>query len=229
MRIEPARRKDLQEEGSTELLTLARVVALRERLAGKVRVVSAPPAPTPSDNAESWTLPELAGRMVELGGPAQMTAAFRVVLDAQRRGEPVAWIAPRGAGQVYFPDAAEGGVDLDALAVVLVPDPARLARAADQLARSGAFGLLVLELGAHSIAAPAQTRLLGLAHAHETAILCLTRGSSSLGSLISLRGEARHVRGADDELHCELRILKDKRRSPGAVLTEVCRGAPGLR
>ena len=49
-------------------------------------------------------------------------------------------------GGFFPPDAAEGGVDLDALLVVRARDLSSMASAADQLARSGAFGLLVVDL-----------------------------------------------------------------------------------
>ena len=100
------------------------------------------------------------------------------------------------------------------------------------MARSGAFGLLVLDLGANPrVPAALQARLRSLARKHDTAILCLTekRGSaSSLGSLVSLRGEARIRRVGDDRFACELRVLKDKHRGPGWVHTEICRGPEGM-
>lgn len=55
-----------------------------------------------------WELPALAGRLAELsaqGASAALTLAFSLVLDAQRRGEPAAWITPAGSS-FYPPDAA---------------------------------------------------------------------------------------------------------------------------
>lgn len=113
-----------------------------------------------------------------------------------------------------------------------MPDASAVARAADKLARSGAFGLLVLDLGADArVPAALQARLRSLARKHDTAILCLTEKSnkaSSLGSLVSLRGEARIRRLDEDRFACELRVLKDKHRGPGWSHTEVCRGPDGL-
>ena len=100
-----------------------------------------------------WSFEQVAGRLVEISGvgaTASLTLAFGLVLQAQRQNEPVAWITLDGS-LFYPPDAAEGGVDLDALTIVRVPDlPASagqagaraVARAADQLIRSGAFGLV---------------------------------------------------------------------------------------
>jgi recombination protein RecA len=72
-----------------------------------------------------------AGRLVELVGSegiaACTTVALCVVAHVQRIGEPAAWIQPEGGG-FFPPDAAEAGVDLDALVVVHVPVPIAPAR-----------------------------------------------------------------------------------------------------
>lgn len=180
-----------------------------------------------------FKLAGLAGRLVELSGAedsAVSTLAFGLVREAQLLGEPVAWVALLSE-TFYPPDAAAGGVDLDALAVVRVPQPRDLARAADQLARSGAFGLLVVDVLDGFVPMSAQSRLLGLAQRHGIALVFLTRkpeSAPSLGSLISLRGQALRRRTGDDEFTCELRFLKDKRRAPGWRHAEVCHGPAGL-
>jgi len=181
----------------------------------------------------AWTLPGLAGRLGELSGAedsAALTLALGLVRQAQLLGEPAAWVEP--ATETFFPpDAAAGGVDLSALAVVRVPDPIALPRAADQLARSGGFGLIVLDTGPARLQLAALSRLLGLAQKHGIAILFLTDKSErapSLGSLISLRAHARRRRTGNDEFTCEMVVLKDKRRSPGWTHSEVCGGPPGL-
>lgn len=100
-------------------------------------------------SAPIWRLEEVAGRLIEISGQsatAALTCALGLVLDAQRHGEPVAWVSDVGSS-FYPPDAADSGVDLEALVVVRVPATLAIPRAADQLARSGAFGLLVLDLG----------------------------------------------------------------------------------
>ncbi len=157
--------------------------------------------------------------------------AFGLVLDAQRQGEPVAWITLQDS--TFFPvDAADSGVDLDALVVVRVPDTVAAARSADRLARSGAFGLLVLDLGSDAaLPLPALARLVGLAQKHHTAIVCITQKAErapSLGSLVALRGWTRRERIAADLFRCTLHVVKDKRRGPWSA-EEVCRGPDGLR
>lgn len=185
----------------------------------------------------AWALPELAGRLTELSaGPASalLTAAFGLVLDAQLRREPVAWLTLPGSS-FFPPDVAAGGVDLEALVVVRVPDVATAARAAAQLVRSGGFGLLVLDLAGGAVPAsgpvvpPAlQSRLVGLCQKHDTALVFLTEKGGeapSVGSLVSLRAEAR--RGKAES--CDVAVLKDKRRGPGRLHVEACDGPPGLR
>src|SRR5258706_6367601 len=154
----------------------------------------------------AWSLAELGGRIVELSSreaPAMLTLAFALVLSAQKKGEPTAWVT--SPDSTFFPpDADEGGVDLSALAVVRAPDAHASARAADRLLRSGAFGLVVLDLGESSrIPLALQARLLSLAQAHVAALLCLTEKSGRavpplFGSLASLRCEASRERVGDD-------------------------------
>src|SRR5438445_10836474 len=96
-----------------------------------------------------WGLGAFRGRLVELsarGATATLTAAAELVVEAQTQGEPVAWLA-LAAGTFYPPDVADTGVDLAALVVVRASDATSAARAAERLLRSGAFGLVVLDLG----------------------------------------------------------------------------------
>ena len=190
------------------------------------------PIPEPRTPAR-WSLADLGGRLVELsaaGSTASLTLAFRLVLDAQSSGEPVAWVTTTESS-FFPPDAAEGGVDLVALVVVRVPNARAVARAADKLLRSGAFGLIVLDLGAGDLPTPLQMRLAALAQKHHTALLCLTEKTPeapSLGSLVSVRIHARKRRIGPDQFGCELTVIKDKRRGPTWNYREVCRGPAGL-
>ena len=181
-----------------------------------------------------WQLSAFVGRFGELSGAeagACLSLVFRLVLEAQRQGEPVVWVGRRES--VFFPpDVAETGVDLAALPVVRTSDSLAAARAADYLVRSGAFGLTVLDLGARArLPLRAQTRLVGLAKKHDTALLCITEKEDdrpSLGSLVSLRAHVVRTQREGDRFHCEARVLKDKRSGPRWGHTEVCRGPDGL-
>ena len=213
--------------------------------AAGLRAGTGAPAPV------GWSYAALAGRLVELSAgwnSAALTLATSLVWQAQRAGEPTAWIT-READAFFPPDAAANGVDLAALAVVRVPgnntarapgndsgrEPAMwaVARAAGRLARSGAFGLIVLDLGARArMSAALQGSLVQQAQRHGTAIVCLTEKpprSSSLGALVALRGQARRHRMGEARFACVLEICKDKRRGPGWTHEEEAHGPPGLR
>jgi hypothetical protein len=197
----------------------------RQLLATRPRELERPGGAAPSQTpARRWDGSALAGRLVELsaaGGAGALTWALRLVAEVQAAGglaagtpsaaahgaaRPVAWVQT-AAGGFYPPDAAATGVALEALAVVRVPDAAAVARAAERLARSGGFALVVLDLVA---AAPArsprallppalQGRLVQHALRHGTAVLCLTEKperAASLGALVSLRVLAGRRRAA---------------------------------
>lgn len=184
---------------------------------------------------DRWNLAGLAGRLTEIsatGASAALTCAVGLVIEAQRAGEPVAWIA-RGRAAFFPPDLADSGVDLAALAVVRAPDLRAAARAADHLLRSGAFGLIVLDLGRDAVMpTPVQGRLVGLAQRHDTALVCLTDKPGdrpSLGSMVSLRAEALREPAEGHRFRCKVKVLKDKRRGPHWTASEVVRGPAGLR
>lgn len=186
------------------------------------------------DIPAEWRLAAFAGRFAEISGDeagASLTLVFRLVHEAQRRGEPVAWVG-RWESSFYPPDVADAGIDLAALPVIRAPGALAAAGAADLLVRSGAFGLLVLDVGPRaSLPLPAQTRLVGLAKQHGTALICVTEKDGdrpSLGSLVSLRAHTARTRPEQDRFRCEARVLKDKRRGPGWNHTEVCHGPDGL-
>ncbi|MBC7545405.1 MAG: recombinase A [Candidatus Sericytochromatia bacterium] len=204
-------------------------------LTGRLASLQSATAHTFTHGPAAWRLLELVGRLAEIcgtGASAGMTLAVPLVLEAQRAAEPAAWITTRARS--FFPaDVSAHGVDLAALAVVRVPAIDAIGRAADQLARSGAFGLLILDLGsADRLPERQASRLLGLAQSHGLAIICLSgrpAGAPSVSPLISVRGEARWRREAPGTFICEWRALKDKRRPPGWSHTELCHGPAGLR
>lgn len=182
-----------------------------------------------TEDVERWSLAALRGRLVELsavGARATMTAAIELVWEAQTEGEPTAWILMPAHGSFFPPDVAASGIDLATLAVVRVPDTLAAARAAERLLRSGAFGLVVIDLGPgrdearptrNELTMAHQGRLVTLAQTHDAAIVCLTEKSeraASLGSLVSLRIEAQRSCERDESM-LRLRAVKDKRRGPG--------------
>jgi recombination protein RecA len=180
-----------------------------------------------------WSLTEVAGRLVEISASvssAALTMTFGLVREAQQRGEPVGWVTSM-ASCFYPPDAAQSGTDLAALVVIRIPAAEKIARAGEKLLRSGGFGLLVFDLGTADIPMPLQSRLTGLAHHHQTALVCLTekqRKAFSLGSLVSLRLHAEKKRASENRFACMLNVLKDKRRGPTWNHEELRFGPAGL-
>ena len=182
-----------------------------------------------------WCCQALVGRLVEISaepGGSSLTLALGLVHDAQRAGEPVAWVSA-GPSLFFPPDAAEGGIDLAALPIVRAVGARSAGRAATHLLRSGAFGLVVLDLDEDAaLPAPLLARLSKLAQHHAAALVCLTRTPAerpSLGSLVSLRVRARRRRLGDDRYVSEALAIKDKRRAPGWTHTEMHCGPTGLR
>jgi recombination protein RecA len=186
-----------------------------------------------------WGLPRLGGRIVEIvatASSAVLTVALGLVREAQEQGETPVWVTSDEA--IFFPpDAAAGGVDLERLPVVSTPR-GLVSRAVDRLARSGAFGLVVVDLLPGPLAAsfpaapwgqPLATRLLSAARRHGTAVVFLVEQGGATGCLVSLRVEASRKRIGPAEFQVEVRALKDKRRAPGWSVVELCHGPAGLR
>ena len=134
--------------------------------------------------------------------------ATHLLRRAQVDGETAAWIQPK-AGALFPPDLAMAGIDLDALVVLHLPTEqgARdLLRAAEWLLRSGAYGLIAVDLS--GVRAPRghawSTRLLRLARDNHARLVFITdtpEQQASLGPLVGLRLEAQRspqeqVRGA---------------------------------
>lgn len=173
-----------------------------------------------------WDRAETAGRLVELSGVAALTMAFRLIRDSQKAGDPAAWVGHTGS-LFFAPDAT--GIDLNSLAVVRLPDSRDVPRAAERILQSGAFGVVVIDLPVNAdVPMPLQSRLVGLAQKHDTAVVFVTAMPKPLGSLVSLRGDTRRVSAGRRRYRCELEAVKDKRRGPGWVQEAICRGPAGL-
>jgi recombination protein RecA len=182
---------------------------------------------------EQWSLSAVRGRLVEIsarGASATLTTAVGLIVEAQAANEPVAWITLPDGG-FSPPDVADNGVDLAALVVVRVVDATIAARAAESVLRSGAFGLVVVDLGKTAeLSMARQGRLVTLAQAHDAAVVCLTdkaANAGSLGSLVSLHAEALRRRESSGKFAVTVRALKDKRRGPGWTRSELRRGPVG--
>lgn len=175
------------------------------------------------ERAKALPLSELLpkGRLVEVSGQhgcARTTTAVSCVIRAQARGDLVAWVQPKG-GTLFPPDLETAGVDLDSFIAIHVPrhaGPFALVRATEWLARSGAFGLTVIDL---TDALPPgssvnwQGRLQGLLRQHDGRILLLTSSAyeaPSSGPLVGLRVEPRRTPLHADHFEIHTHVLKDK-------------------
>jgi recombination protein RecA len=165
-----------------------------------------------------------AGRLTEISGRhacARTSTAVSCVVQAQSRQELVAWVQFRDGG-LFPPDLAAAGVDLQSLIVVQVPGhagPFGLARAAEWLARSGAFSLTVVDLSEAlppGAASNWQGRLQGLLRQYGTRMLLLTstaQDEPSSGPLVGLRIEPKRCERSSlrpDFFEVRPRVLKDK-------------------
>ncbi len=183
-----------------------------------VHAASTLPQPAPATQPLPALLP--AGRLVELVGAAGLSArtttALAVIAQAQREGEPAAWIQPEGGG-LFPPDVAESGVDLDALVVIHVPaaaGAAGLARAAELLLRSNGFGVVVVDLRGGVPPGDAWSgRLAGLARQHVLRLVVLTDEAarrSGVGPLVSVRVRAARRRRGPGAWDVDAEVLRNK-------------------
>ncbi len=185
--------------------------------------------------ATGWSLPTFCGRLVELSAghaSAVLSLTMRLIREAQLQGETVAWVARPGSS-FFPPDAVRCGVDLGALPVIRPRQTMDALSAADHLLRSGAFGLVAIDLQPRAfLPMRAQTRLASLAKKHLSALLLLTekeQTQASLGSLISLRAHIeRHADSSGRRYRCRAQVLKDKQNGPGWQHLETLSGPPGL-
>ena len=148
----------------------------------------------PSSRGYSWSLENLSGILAEISEEAASGAlsfVTEIILDAQARNEPVAWVA--GVSSIWYPpDLADRGVDLSTLVVVRAGGEDGSLTATEWLVRSGALGLVIVDTeGSWKASGASLGRILKLAERSQCAVVFLTRKpphEPSLGSRISLRG-----------------------------------------
>jgi recombination protein RecA len=185
--------------------------------------------------SDGFTLASLRGCPVEISSSrpsAGLSLSCSLLLEAQRSSLPAAWISLT-RDSFYPPDLAANGVKLSILPVVWVPDVRSAGRTADWLLRTGAFGLLVVDLyGSARPSAAQQARLAQLAHRHGSTVCFLTvkpEPSPSMGSMICLYVRDHRSRIDSGRFRLSLEVLKDKRRAPVWEHVEHVDGPPGLR
>jgi hypothetical protein len=159
------------------------------------------------------------GEAVELCGEAasgRTSLALRAVAAAHREERLCAWVD--GPRELYPPAAAALGVDLERLLVVRPQAPEQRVWAAVQLARSGAFACVVLDL-TRGVGATGRTVRPGLAEARKLAdaaerggglLLLLTSPEAPADGVTRLRTEARGGEGWSVE------VVRSRRGGTGA-------------
>lgn len=164
-----------------------------------------------------WQHQELAGRLIEISDPepaAALSFAFLLVREVQTLGQPAAWVSSMH-DSFYPPDAQSNGIDLQSLPVLRMANEQDMHRAAETLLRSGAFQLVVLDLGRSCRVSPAnQSRLNALARKHGACVLFLTEKpltAPSIGPLISLRVRTIRTHVAENAFSCQLDVIRDRR------------------
>jgi hypothetical protein len=141
-------------------------------------------------------------------------------------------VGPREEASFYPPDFAQAGVELAALVVVRLAASGShdLVRAAEVLLRSGALGLVVIDLtgGVPKGELSWQARLSGLARRHASRVVFLTSSgsdASSLGPLVSLRVEPRWHEERGKRAQLTHQLIKSKLGANVAVSPDT-RGWP---
>ena len=190
--------------------------------------------PVEKQDGCAFSLKTLRGRLVELsssGPSACLSFSCTLLLEAQKHSVPVVWISLT-RDSFYPPDLAANGIDLSILPVVWAPDIRSAVRAADWLLRTGAFGLLVIDLYRNArLPVPLQARLAHSAQHHGCTVCFLTvkaEAAPSLGSMISLFARVSRSRSAAGRFRLDLQVVKDKRRAPVWRHVEYIDGPPGL-
>ena len=142
----------------------------------------------------AWSFDSLVGILSEISEErpsGALSFIAGIVAEAQRRHEPVAWIA-REESIFFPPDLADRGIDCAAVAVIRAGGQSGSLTAAEWLLRSGAVGLVVVDAeAAWNVDDAPLGRIQKLAKRSQAAVVFLTRKSPrqpSLGSRVSLRG-----------------------------------------
>jgi recombination protein RecA len=164
------------------------------------------------------------------GPPTSGRAALAARLLSTATAEGIAALV-QSEETIYPPALEAAGVVLNRLLVVPATDPTAVARAADILLRSGAFGIVAIP--AVALRATAWTRLVGLAHRTNALVVALgTEASSELRYFASLRvrlhvtcvrwsgGSGPFATLAGYDVSAD--VIKSKRSAPGKSAVIAC-------
>lgn len=186
---------------------------------------------TESREVAGWSLPALAGRMMELeadAGVGRLSLAVDLIRQAQKQAEPVAWV---GNDQICFVpvDVHQAGVDLAALPVLRLSKAAQAWKAADTLLRSGSFSLVVLDAAPDWRMSPAVRSLL-VRHTRENqaVLLFLPGRHQGRGGQASLRARCSLRQSGFDRFEVALHVEQGRLSPQAWQHMEACHGPDGL-
>jgi len=209
--------------------TLPKTITQNKNLIPASQLKTHPPQTTQNQ----WNLNTLQGRLIEISGninTATLSLCAPLILQAQQKAEPTAWITDPTA-TFYPPDLQAAGIDLKALPVIQITQPKHAPQIADTLLRSGGFALIIIDLPHITLPRTTQARLAALTQKHQATLIIITQKppqQPSLGAAISLHAHTTKKRTHFNTFSCELHITKDKHNAPGWRHKEVHHGPDGL-
>jgi recombination protein RecA len=180
----------------------------------------------------SWKYESLVGVLAEVSEERPSGAVSfvtEIIVEAQTRNEPVAWVS--GADSIFFPpDLAARGVDVSAVAVIRAGGENESLTAAEWLAGPAAIGLLIVDAeGQWNVSESSLGRILKLAEKNQCAVIFLTRKrrhEPSLGSRIAVRGCIE--RSGTLPLIVDITTVKDKRSNSSTRQRRQYNGPSGM-
>jgi hypothetical protein len=180
----------------------------------------------------SWKFDDIVGMLAEVSEETSCGAisfVTEIILEAQDRNEPVAWVA--GTGSTFYPpDLSDCGVDLAAVAVIRAGGEEESLTATEWLIRSGALGLVIVDADrGWKVRDVSLGRVQKLAERSQCAVIFLTRKrpvEPSLGSCIALRGCV--TRSGATPFDIVIHTIRDKRSNSSYRLSRQYHGPSGM-
>jgi len=184
------------------------------------------------------TFGSLSGQVVEFSGwrpTALITLSAGLMRACLKNRRECAWIlcGPENEHSLFYPpDLASAGIDVERIPILPADSAARAFGLAERLLRSGAFGMIVLDLTLHhSIRSRLVGRVNALARSHESLVLCLTRrppGQPSLDPMVFIHYHMESRRDDAGRFRASWHLRKDKQGVPGQRGEGLYEPPPGL-
>ncbi len=174
--------------------------------------------PPLANQTPRWNMQEVQGRLTEISEPCPIAAlsfALSLAREVHEAKQLAAWIS-LSPSMFFPPDAQNHGIDLRNFPVLRMDDIHSVGKASETLLRSGAFRLLILDLGKnHGMPMARLSQLHGLTRKHLSCVVFVTERQNteqSVGSLVSLHGRTSRKSIGDGRFICTIDVLRDKVR-----------------